>query len=117
MLLNQASRTLTNEESNGSRRSARIRESFENLVIEDDDECQDLSSLFKNVMEFEKGVERDETAAVAMASFDVTKKHHARSNKLENSFISALLSVVNTNGEPKWGKLLKDTPNPNHVPG
>ena len=43
----------------------------------------------------------------AMSSLDVTKRHHSRSNNLENSFTKAIGSVIDKDGNQKWAVMLE----------
>ena len=54
-----------------------------------------LNNYMKSISAIEKNVVRSSAEMEAMSSLDVTKRHHSRSNNLENSLTKAIGSVIN----------------------
>ena len=81
------------------------------------DSSFDLNEYMKSIAATEKNVVRSPEEIEAMASLDITKRHHSRSNNLENSFIKAIGAVITKDGKQKWAMMLELVNNPNYRHG
>ena len=73
----------------------------------------DIDSILREVNEIDRKVKRTDGAEKALDNKGMTTGHWKRANKTEESFLNGLASVVDVDGNMKWGSILQEVPNPN----
>ena len=74
----------------------------------------DVSAYLNRIHEIDKNVARSSAEAATLEALDTTKCHHTMQYQTERSFVDHVKENVTTDGTPKWGEVMKSTPNPNY---